>query len=257
MSKIITTFLALLFFTTAFAQDSTATKKKESLSKQYRKITWQQIGQLHDGALLVRLKTKKNTIEALRKMGRDNKAEMVEAKQNAFNKEVIRVFKEYFTFCPYYFFFSDDSEAVKEKQFDSVGFLNDKLVIDSTITFDMENFLTAEFGVIEQDTAKYFDGYRNESVEEGVVAQTQYYGGPDLRFGALIIKSDQFAQLCKPFPYYVRTFDSVPVKFRTKNAVKKMNRNLHYFYKRMIDWKLDEAKKQARIERRKSKRNKE
>jgi hypothetical protein len=49
-------------------------------------------------------------------------------------------------------------------------------------------------------------------------------------FGALVIKSDQFIQLKKPFPYYVRTFDSLPIKRSPKTVVKKMNKKLHRFY---------------------------
>lgn len=61
--------------------------------------------------------------------------------------------------------------------------------------------------------------------------QTTYYNSSsEASFGALVIKSSDFVQMRSPFPYYVKTFDSFPIKRKPKKVVKIMNENLHYYY---------------------------
>jgi hypothetical protein len=230
MKKITVGLLLLFTSTIGLAQETTKKQKKVRPGKQIKISSTQQINQLQNGALLVRLKTQKSTIAALRKKGKDELADKRETQQADLNREIITAFQTYFDFCPTYFFFSDCSNTVREKQFDSVDFLNHLLQIDTTIVFNKKPFLTAEFGTIEQDTTKYFDGYYYFQGENGLERRTRYYGGTNMGFGALVIKSDQFIQLKKPFPYYVRTFDSLPIKRSPKTVVKKMNKKLHRFY---------------------------
>ena len=196
MTKI---FIGLIFlFTTAigFAQETIPRKKRVSHRKQNHILAEEQINQLKEGALLIRLKTKSNSILALRKMGKDKLADKVAQKQADYNLNIVIAFKTTFNFCPTYFFFSDYSKEVREKRFDQVVFLNNNLLADSTIKFDNKYFLTAEFGTIEQDTAKYFSHYSYEPDSSlSLKRVSNYYGGPDLGFGALIIKSDKFIQL--------------------------------------------------------------
>lgn len=162
----------------------------------------EQINQLKNGALLVRLQTKNKSISALRKNGNDKLADKIETEQKSRNMEIVSAFKAGFNFCPVYFFFSDDSQNIRERQFDKVVFLSKSLLPDTTIKFTKDHFLTAEFGTTDGDTS----------------------------FGALIIKSDQLIQLKRPFPYYVRTFGSLPIKRSAYKTVKKMNKKLHQFY---------------------------
>lgn len=206
-------------------------EKKISYRKQKRRLAKQQINQLKDGALLVRLKTKKNSIAALRKIGKDKLAEKLEEKQRKYNLKIVAAFKRNFKFCPTYFFFSDYSQNIRDRQFDKVIFLTDSLVLDTTIKFNNCNFLTAEFGTIEQDTAKRFSHYSYESDGNWNLKEVKnYIGGHSMSFGALIIKSDQLIQLRRPFPFYVRTFDSLPISRSPKKVVKKMNRKLRKYY---------------------------
>lgn len=210
----------------------TATKEKKiSFRKQMRVLTKEQINQLKSGALFVRLQTKKNSITALRKIGREKIADKMEREQKNYNLKIVSAFKTNFNFCPTYFFFSDYSQNIREKQFDKVIFLTDSLLPDTTIKFKESNFLTAEFGTIEQDTAKYFSHNSYESDGNWSLKRVEsYYGGPNTGFGALIIKSDQLIQLRGPFPYYVRTFDSLPIKRSQNITVKKMNKKLYKYY---------------------------
>jgi hypothetical protein len=61
-----------------------------------------------------------------------------------------------------------------------------------------------------------------------------YYGSSDMGFEALIVKNDQFMQLKSPFPYYVRTFNSLPVRKSNNKTVKKMNDKLFHFLKEKL-----------------------
>ena len=92
-------------------------------------------------------------------------------------------------------------------------FFSDKLVGNSDIRFTGNHFLTSEFGNLKQDTAKYYSHNSYEPDDDGNLKQvSHYYGGTHMGFGALIMMSDQFIQLRKPFPHYVRTFDSLRKK---------------------------------------------
>jgi hypothetical protein len=71
MNQIILGILILLTSTIGLANGATEAKKKATSKKELKKTTREQIMQLHNGVLLVRLKTRNNSIEALRKIGRD------------------------------------------------------------------------------------------------------------------------------------------------------------------------------------------
>jgi hypothetical protein len=221
----------LLFSTSATSQETLPKEKKISYRKRMDALAEGQINQLKGGVLLVRLQTKKNSLEALRKHGNYEKANLIEKKQAAYNLSIVKAFRTNFDFCPTYFFFSDYSTNVIDDQIDKVVFLNDSLFADTTIKFNNKAIFTAEFGTIEQDTAKYLSHYSYEpNANMSLKRVSNYYGGSNMGFGALIIKSDKFIQLSNPFPYYVRTFDSLPIEKSAKKVVSLMNIKLSEFY---------------------------
>lgn len=226
--------ICLVFISSILNAQSMPYSRKRVKKKQLKALSVMQINQLQNGALLVRLHTKAPSIDALRKQGNENKANKIERKQKEFNLAVRQAFLNHFDFCPTYFFYSEQSVAVRNKQFENVDFLNDSLQPDKSIIFSSSSFLTAEFGAIEQDTNTYFKDYHYVAGAEGLERRTSYYGGPTMGFGALVIKSDIFIQLCKPFPYYVRTFDSFIVKRRPKTVVKKMNKKLRKYNNHVV-----------------------
>jgi hypothetical protein len=235
--KSIITFLLLVFaISIGFAQETESKENKTSFRAQQRALSKERISTLKDGALLVRLFTKKNSIAALKKIGKPEKAEKLEKEQAAYNQRIVSAFKANFNFCPTYFFFSDYSTAIAEKQFDKAVFLNDSLLPDTNIKFNSTKFLTAEFGYVEQDTAKYFSYYSfepNANIDESRVKN--YYGGSDASFAALVIHTDKFEQISRPFPYYVRTYRSMCSARRAKKTVRFMNQNLHSYYKKKYE----------------------
>jgi len=206
--------------------------RRVSQRRQTRMIMKQQIKQLSNGVLLVRLKTKENSIAALNENGRHPLANQIKNKQQKFNKEVIAAFKNNFTFRPAYFFFSNYSENILSGQMNKIIFLNDSLQPDSAIKLSNTEFLTAEIGCLEQDTTMHFSSYYYYRGENGLEKRSAYYGGPDMGFSVLKIMSDQLIQLKRPFPYYVRTFDKLPIKRNLSKTVLKMDKKLTRYYKK-------------------------
>ncbi len=170
-------------------------------------IAKKQINQLHDGALLVRLITKTKTITTLKNAGNYKMADEIELEQSTLNKRIILAFRNHFKFCPVYFFYSDYTEAVKNNEINKIIFLNDDLQLDPEILFKEDKFLTAEFSLID-----------------------------DADFEALIIKDNQFVQLKRPFPFYVRTFDSIWNDKKLNQVIVTLNHRLNSFYKRKINY---------------------
>jgi hypothetical protein len=231
MGRILLILVFILCFISANSQDSGTKSKHVFYRKQMNIVTKKQVNDLKNGALLVRLKTKKSTIDVLRKNGRIKEADEIEAKQAIFNKNIICAFKYKFDFCPTYFFFSDYSNFVKDKQFDKVKFLSGDLQVDTAIKFTYKTFLTADFGPIEQDTVRYADGYNLVADQDWSVKKvTKNYSGPNFGFDALIIRSDIFIQLRDPFPYFQRTREPMPSNKKLRKTVETINNRFYWFY---------------------------
>ena len=224
---IIGLFLFLFFNQLLLAQDDSKTLSYRKLKK---KIMQEQIIKLKNNVLLVRLKTKNNSINGLKEIGKNELAENMQLEQNNLNKEIIAAFKNKFTFCPVYFFYSNYSDSVRMKHLGNVVFLNDNLQPDSSIKPNNIDFLTAEFGNLLQDTAKYladhyFSYYINSSARHN-----KYYGGTDTKIPALRIMSGELIQLKKPFPYYTRASKNRLNQNAIPKAVMRMNKKLIKYY---------------------------
>jgi hypothetical protein len=205
--------------------------KKVSFKRQLNDSAKQQITRLKNGVLLVRLKTNENVVNALRKSGKADLADKVVENQKLFNQNIVSAFKENFTFCPVYFFYSNYSKEVKEGRFQQIVFLNESLQPDDKIQFPGKSFFVADFGTVEQDTATY---YSHSGIEPdgnfSVKKADYYYGGPSFGYDALIIRNDQLIQLRHPFPYFIRTRGSHPKKKVIVKVVKTMDRKLSEYY---------------------------
>src|SRR5688572_7116427 len=183
---------------------------------------------LKNGALLVRLQTKENSIMALRDAGNQDLADQVELKQTTLNKELIKAFRENYNFSEVYFFQSQYSEPLLKDRIEEVVFVNDDLNPDPAIKCTKKDYLTAEINVLDPDTAAYFESYY---FGYGGVKKS-YSGGPDMGFEALKIMNKHFVQLKDPFPYYVRTYDAELNTGKLDKIVAKMNKKLVEFYEK-------------------------
>jgi hypothetical protein len=189
-----------------------------------------QIKELQQGVLLVRLQNKAYTIQALKDAGRADDAAKVEAKQLEINQEIVTAFREEFDFCPVYFFNSSDSKKVMAGNISEIGFLDKKLEVDTNISCNNEFYYIAEFSSIEQDTAGFYDRSYLEWDEKGPeIKQYRSGGGPISNQKALVIRSRQFIQLKRPFPYFVKEY-IVIIKRDKGTMVQLMNNELKGYY---------------------------
>ncbi|NOQ73650.1 MAG: hypothetical protein GQ574_16710 [Crocinitomix sp.] len=199
-----------------------------------RENSQRQIKELKESVLLVRMRTRQPLIDALLKSDRTDEAKKVELEQLKKNQEIIAAFDKYFDFCPVFFFRSDYSNFVKKQQLDSVVFLNDTAGVDPGIKITSELFYIAEITALGKDTATFEEGTYLVRTEDGLERHTQYGGGGNSGFEALIFKSSAFYQLRRPFPYYSRTLQSLPIMRRSfKRVIQRANEALHYYYSKV------------------------
>jgi len=230
------------------SESSKTTQKKESYSKLRKRKSREQINQLKNGILLIRLKTSENKIAALKKVGKADRAEKVKLAVELENKKIIVAFKNNFTFCKTAFFFSNDAVNIRKKLFNNI-FLNDSLKIDPSIKIDsLQSIFIADFGSIEKDTIIRFSHYSYENDGNFNLAKTANYysSSTELDIYALKILDANFIQLNKPFPFYTRitgkavsenpeqSFLVFPLNLLMKGSydrtIYKMNRKFYKYY---------------------------
>lgn len=234
--KFTTTLLICIICSSSLYSQQTATFKNQAeLKAEAKDIAKMQISELKNSVLLVRLKTGKNTIEAMLKAGQNQMAENRQQHIDSENSRIVKAFRTEFDFCPVYFFYSDDSKFIAEHKFDRVVFLNDSLQPDKNINITSKKFYTAEFGNVSSDTVGYYSHSTyepNGNFSQGPVYV--YYGGGTTDAKGLIIKDELFYQLRRPFPFFVKN----PF-FRKKQkteifVVRQMNNQLWEFHKRSL-----------------------
>ena len=184
------------------------------------------VNKLKTGALIVRLITKQNTIDYLIKNGKTEVANKIKNEQEAYNKRVVAAFIKNFKFCPVFFIKSSQSNLVQTKQFDKVEFVDSSLNVDKSISFKYNFILTAEISAVEQKKSYHGKAYFVfKNLKSNSESIGQYKKGTSVPFGALVVKSDQFVQLRRPFPYYVRSFESIGILRRSPNTMVQMFQN--------------------------------
>jgi len=201
LKTLLFTFFAVTSLSVYSQQPNISTNDSET-----KRIAVEQIKHLNGSVLLVRLKTGKSTIDAMQKAGKTKMAANRQKQVDEENKRIIKAFKDEFDFCPVYFFYSDDSHLLKDKNFESIVYVNDSAQKDSNITTPSSQFSVTEFGSIGQDEGAIFD------------------------MQGLIIMNEEFVPLQKPFPFFVKKSSLRNSKKSIFIAVNKMNRNLWAFY---------------------------
>ncbi len=129
---------------------------------------------LKRGMLLVRLQTSENKIKALQNLGRVDEAEEVALAQYQENKESLLAFSQAFTFCPVYFFYAADSEAIMEGNLSGHIFTSDMQPVTDTDSLPSQ-FFTGEFSATT-----------------------------NLAIAGFIIMDEDLVPLEAPFPFYQR-----------------------------------------------------
>lgn len=172
-----------------------------SIQAQYGKEeAMQDLDNLKNGMLLVRLKTNVEAISQLEAQGKATEAEALRQRQYQKNRDIILSFSKSFDFCPVYFFYASQSEDIRNAKlsgnlFDS----NLKLVETQKLP---EFYLTAEFSKTE-----------------------------NLGLEGLIIMNSKLFPMESPFPFYQRKYRFFGLVSHTKSKmVYLMNHNMHEHY---------------------------
>lgn len=221
-------------FSQSDASQSTNFKNDSSFikfGKNREKVAKAQIVSLkNNGAILIRLKTNSNTINRLKKAGNIDLATQVERETFINNKAIIRAFTNEFKFCPTYFFTSDFSDSVKNKQLTGV-FVDTNLVLNSTISCNHSFYLIAEQGTLyDSSLGLVTELQASKTTEKGTPAKDVF----------MVIKNRFFIQLNKPFPFYQQGYSMK----KYASYVKKLNASLEDFYRKNKSFVIPDEIKQ-------------
>tara|TARA_R110002050_G_scaffold18770_6_gene54520 strand:- start:1214 stop:1765 length:552 start_codon:yes stop_codon:yes gene_type:complete len=166
------------------------------------------VKELKNSALLVRLQDRTNTIATLKEKGLINEAEKLAQQQRLENRETLLSFTQTFDFCPVYFFYAKDSEAIRSGDLDGIVFNADL----ELVPVKLNKFYTAEF------------------------AET-----PDLGIDGLIVMDQRLLNLDNSLPFFERRFVFFNLKERSKAEI------IEAYNTRMIDYfNFYQAKKKAK-----------
>ncbi len=191
-----------------------------------RTIATQQIRDLKNGALIVRLKTNDRSIAAYRNSGRTELADKLTEENKIQNQKLLDAFKGFFDFCKVYFIYAKNTNALLQNQQNI--FLNDTLAIDTTIKLTEKHFLIAEYGTITANVRT--DEYHYKGV---------YHTEPSASASStsvIFISDTSLKQLREPFPFYQQTYLG-----NYNKAVQSLNQNLSKSY-----FKLDNSVQEER-----------
>jgi hypothetical protein len=190
------------------ANSSTAVLQREAVKH---------IKALKNGVLLIRLHTADIAIKSLQKAGNETMAADLQRQQDVQNKQLAAAFQEHFTFCPVYFFYSTDSEKVKQGELKGV-LMGKDLRPDSSIAVTPENIYVSEITQLEQFRSQAEQAHANNN--------------PEVSFRALVIRNNELHQLAKPFPYFIKASSNIPPRKRSEvEMVTLLNKNLADYYK--------------------------
>ncbi len=163
------------------------------------------ISNLPQSAILVRLQTNEHIIKYYLNQGNIQQANKEELRQKKKNSEIINTFTNEWEFCPVYFFYSDKSQEIINKNFNNI-FKNTE---EDKLSFKEIQKLKNEFIIM------YF-------------GETQ----GKLKFNALVLNDSKMQQLKKPYPKFVRTYKGLG--FLSRNTSKIIR-----ILKQKISWHYD------------------
>ena len=143
-------------------------------------------------------------INYYRQKGNHQVANEEKIKQREKNTEIIKTFTEDWDFCPVYFFYSNYSEEIINKNFTHVFKNNEDYNLSNQEKQKLKNdFIIMYFG------------------------QTQ----GKLKFDALVLNDSKIQQLKKPYPKFVRTYKGLGfLKRNTKKIVRILKQKISWHY---------------------------
>ena len=218
-SSFFITCLLLITCLLAHAQDSLF---RRSPTNAYAAA--EQIKALKKGALVVRLKTNDKSLEAYRKAGQNELADKIVAERQVLNQKIVDAFKYYFTFCPVYFIYAKNTDALLKREPNI--FLDPQLKPDTSIKLKDDFFLIAEYG-------SYTSNERVDEYHYSGVYKTEP-SNSTASTSALVILDTTLTQLQEPFPFYVPVYLGGFIK-----GASQMSSNLEKAYFRVLNKEMD------------------
>ena len=209
--------LALLIF---FCGKITSAQKQTETLANHKDSAAYFINELKNGALVVRLKTRKKTIGLYRKSGKEKVAQKIEKEQADINRMIYESFYKHFDFCNVYFIFNHHTNTLLEEG-DRNIFLGKNLTPDKETELSEKFYLFLDHGVAYNQYSRPVDFKKSDTAKPAGKSPTPMLSD------ALVIKDQHLNQLRSPFPFYVKI-----VKNYTKMdlAVKKLNERLHHYF---------------------------
>ncbi len=211
-------FLGLLSGSTVTAQSSAKQRSMEAIQA------------LREGAIVVRLPSKRNKLKALNEaLAKDNldaktraryeaEIEKTIEKRDRYNRELVNAMEELYDFSALYFVY--DTAVVQLKSGVKEGiFVNENLESDPQIRLEEKTFFVLRMGTTKK--------------------------GSTTGLEALVVADSALDDLTAPFPYYVRTNHWARVFLRifspkkvikkdARRVVGKLNKNLHGYHERVL-----------------------
>jgi len=198
MSKLISFFIFLLIpCFISFSQEENPKKTKAK----------QQLSEFENGYMLIQLFSRDRTKYFIQQELGDEAVAKYEEKQLANHKKLMTAFESHYTFNKILFFYSEDKESIKNRNFESVTFYDYKHRPIHKDSVSIDTFFIGEVSRVESDSVTYV----NSSGES--------HKRPSYAYSAFVIRDDHFRQLEKPFPFYVRTFEGTPIFRRKENGL--------------------------------------
>lgn len=198
-------------------------------NKLQKRVAQEQIQELKEGCLVVRLLSNEKNLLQLEQLGYIEKVTKERQRIAKQNESILHAFEEVFDFCPVYFINSEDSKKLTNNKNKRDIFFTGAMAA-TTIPYDY--MLTAQYGQIRQDTTAYYKEAYNYVDKKGRENRSAYWGSPNIPLTAIVVLSDQFVQLYKPFPYYSRKHRFI-LSISDRQMIRTLNRRFHRYYKRV------------------------
>ncbi|MBI9067203.1 MAG: hypothetical protein JEZ09_07920 [Salinivirgaceae bacterium] len=196
---------------------------------------------LKEGAILVRLRTNENVLKAVK--GKNKLEEKVKRHILIQNQGIIDAFSLKFTYCKVFYFYSNATGKIKDKEFAEVLYDKNLNKVVEIPKLD-NNYLISTFQGTKIDTMDYWmwyeyrhQYYENNGQYSDTSGLSTYYGSPSMHsIDALILYSPDLIPLQDPYPHYVRTFERIPFIKRSRERSVEL---LQYKIEKYINQRLN------------------
>lgn len=156
-----------------------------------------------NGVLLVRLNSGSKQLEFYKEKYPE-KAQKLAEKIDSENQELMTAFSEQYKYSKVLFFYSDDAESIKNRNYKAKLFTADMSPVKE-FDYKADEIFIARLGSTFEST---------------------------LAIASLVLYNADFNQLEKPFPYYVRTYEGIGFLERSKkNLISRLNTKLMKYKK--------------------------